>query len=52
MTSLAKANEVRWYGHVLRTAADGLANGHALKEALHLKIEGIRKAVTKNDFVE
>jgi len=38
ITSLAKANEVRWYEHVLRRN-----EGHALNEALHFRIEGLRK---------
>ena len=35
---MAKANEVRWYGHVLRR--DG---GHVLRKALEFEVKGKRK---------
>ena len=35
---MAKANGVRWYGHVLRRD-----NGHVLKKALEFKVKGKRK---------
>ena len=35
---MAKANGVRWYGHVLRRD-----NGHVLRKALEFEVKGKRK---------
>ena len=35
---MAKANGVRWYGHVLRRD-----DGHVLRKALEFKVKGKRK---------
>ena len=38
VVQVAKANGVRWYGHVLRRD-----DGHVLKKALELEVKGKRK---------
>ena len=38
MVQMAKANGVRWYGHVLRRD-----DGHVLKKALEFEVKGKRK---------
>ena len=38
VVQLAKANAVRWYGHVLRSE-----DGHALRRALEFEVKGRRK---------
>ena len=38
VVQMAKANEVRWYGHVLRRD-----DGHVLRKALEFKVKGKRK---------
>ena len=38
VVQMAKANAVRWYGHVLRSD-----DGHALRRALEFEVEGRRK---------
>ena len=38
MVQMAKANEVRWYGHVLRRD-----DGHVLRKALEFEEKGKRK---------
>ena len=38
VVQMAKANGVRWYGHVLRTDA-----GHVLRKALKFEVKGKRK---------
>ena len=38
VVQMAKANGVRWYGHVLRRD-----DGHVLREALELEVKGKRK---------
>ena len=38
MVQIAKANGVRWYGHVLRRVA-----GHVLRKVLEFEVKGKRK---------
>ena len=38
MVQMAKANRVRWYGHVLRRD-----DGHVLRRTLEFEVEGMRK---------
>ena len=38
VVQIAKANAVRWYGHVLRRD-----DGHVLRKALEFKVNGKRK---------
>ena len=38
MVQMAKANGVRWYGHVLRRD-----DGHVLRKALEFEVKGKRK---------
>ena len=38
VVKMAKANRVRWYGHVLRRD-----DGHVLRKALEFKVEGKRR---------
>ena len=38
VVQMAKANGVRWYGHVLRRD-----NGHVLRKALEFEVKGKRK---------
>ena len=39
VVQMAKANGVRWYGHVLRSRDDG----HVLRKALEFEVKGKRK---------
>ena len=44
VVQMARANGVRWYGHVLRR--DG---GHALRKAVEFEVKGKRTRTTKED---